>query len=189
MHADAFKTVTEAIVGRLPLPQAKVHVGPLDDEGLEDKDLVLFLYRAAVNGELRNRPHEVPPTANEDGSAATPPPLEGALPFDLFYLLSASPSKGGDDLDGLATLGRAIQALNDAPILVGPPVRGETVRVSIDSVTTEEMSRIWSLFPQVNYRTSVVFLATPVWIDPAIPRAAGPPVVSESYDVGPPAAA
>jgi hypothetical protein len=189
MDADAFKTVTRAIVDRLPGDPNDVHVGPLDDADAKTKDLVLFLYRVAINADLRNRPREVPPLASNDGGADMPAPIEGSLPFDLFYILSASPSDAGDDLDGLANLGRAIQSLCDQPILVGPPVRGETVRVSLDSVTTEELSRIWSLFPTVNYRTSVVFLATPVWIDPARARLTAPPVVSESYGVGPPAAA
>jgi len=189
MDADAFKIVTKAIVERLPGDPDTVHVGPLDDADAKSKDLVLFLYRVAINPDLRNRPREVRPLASNDGGANMPPPIEGALPFDLFYILSASPSDAGDDLDGLANLGRAIQSLCDEPILFGPPVRGEIVRVSLDSVTTEELNRIWSLFPTVNYRTSVVLLATPVWIDPARRRERGEPVVSESYDVGPPAVA
>jgi hypothetical protein len=48
------------------------------------------------------------------------------------------------------------------------------VRVTLEPLTTEEASRIWTLFPTANYRTSIAYLATPVWIDPpqATPLAA-----------------
>jgi hypothetical protein len=46
------------------------------------------------------------------------------------------------------------------------------------------MSRIWTLFPTANYRTSVVYLATPVWIDPAHIAATGAPVVEEPHTLG-----
>jgi hypothetical protein len=77
-----------------------------------------------------------------------------------------------------------MQALNDEPILVGLPVQNETVRVSLDSVSNEEMSRIWTLFPRADYCTSVVYLATPVWIDPDSARLPAPPVVHETYRIG-----
>ncbi len=181
MDYDAFQQVSTALKDRIEtaLGAQSVHVGPLDDDDAASADLVLFLYRVAINPDLRNLGHVVPPATAQD-----PPAIyENALPFDLFYLLTASPSKVGTDLDGLGQLGRAIQALNDEPFFVGPPVRGELVRVSVDSVTTDEMSRIWTLFPTANFRTSVIYLVTPVWIDPAAPPQPAPPVVSESYGV------
>ena len=51
------------------------------------------------------------------------------------------------------------------------PGRRCPVRVSLDPVSTEEMSRIWTLFPTANYRTSVAYVASPVWIDPDQPPA------------------
>jgi hypothetical protein len=53
------------------------------------------------------------------------------------------------------------------------------VRVSLETLTTEEASRIWSLFPTANYRTSVTYLATPVWIDPEQPPASAARVVQD----------
>jgi hypothetical protein len=78
-----------------------------------------------------------------------------------------------------------MQVLQASPNLTGVPVQGETVRVTLDPVSSEEMSRIWTLFPAANYRTSVVYLATPVWIDPVLPLASAPPVTSEAHPVGP----
>jgi hypothetical protein len=77
-----------------------------------------------------------------------------------------------------------MQALNDRPVLLGIAVQGETARLSLEPTTTEEMSRIWSLFPTVNFRTSVVYLASPVWIDPAVVRTVGPPVLREPHRAG-----
>ena len=44
------------------------------------------------------------------------------------------------------------------------------MQVSLEPLSTEEMSRIWTLFPTANYRTSVAYIASPVWIDPPKPR-------------------
>jgi len=183
MKYDAFQQVSTALQERIQaaLGSQTVHVGPLDDDDAASADLVLFLYRVAINADLRNLGHVVPPATPQDPTTIH----ENALPFDLFYLLTASPAKTGTDLEGLGKLGRAIQALNDEPFFVGPPLGGELVRVSIDSVTTDEMSRVWTLFPTANFRTSVIYLVTPVWIDPAAPLQPATPVVSESYGAAP----
>lgn len=189
MDAKALQTVSAAIQARLAADiGGSVHVGPLDDDEAAAADLVMFLYRLAINADLRNAGHRRPPrepaaqVGRQRPDIATEEVIEGALPLDLYYILSASPSKAGSDLDGLGRLGAAIQTLNDRPLLVGPPVVGEIVRLCIDAVSSEEMARIWSLFPTVNYRTSVVFMASPVWIDPRDPAPAIVPVVSERYD-------
>ena len=66
-----------------------------------------------------------------------------------------------------------MQALQAEPELTGAAVDHETVRVTLEPLTTEEASRIWALFPTANYRTSIAYLATPVWIDPPLPAAVG----------------
>ena len=40
-----------------------------------------------------------------------------------------------------------MQPLNDQPQLVGLGVGGETVRITLEPVASEEMSRVWTLFP------------------------------------------
>jgi hypothetical protein len=195
MNATALQNVSQALKDRIEAAvdaemgrEEKVFVGPLDDEAAGKSQLVLFLYRLTVNPDLRNAERQ-PPTrqaVNDPAGVETPDPVTGALPLDLHYVLTVSPQTSSDtELNGLFYLGQAIQALNDQPILVGPEVGGEIVRVSLDSVSNEEMSRVWSLFPTVNYRTSVVFLATPVWIDPKAPLEGAKPVVNENYDATP----
>ncbi len=124
---------------------------------------MLFLYRIAPNPSLRNREHRV--------IADNPPPdvivHDNALPLILHYLITVGTGTGEqpDDLE-LKWLGLAMRALNDDPYLTENIFGEEAVRLSLDPVSTEEMSRIWTLFPTANYRTSVAYVASPVWIDP-----------------------
>jgi len=181
VDAAAIQTVTKALQDRLSAAIGDVvHVGPLDDPNASGAKAVLFLYRVAVNPDLRSHEHVVASPIPND------PPIvhERSLPLDLYYLFTAGTSQTGGELDALRVLGLAMRTLNDSPFLEGIPVQGETVRVSIDPIGSEEMSRIWTLFPTANYRTSVVYLASPVWIDPERPRSVGPPVVEEPHRVG-----
>ena len=188
MSADAFSNVTRALRERIQnsLPnvgggQTQVHVGPLDDQDAKNARLVLFLYRASVNADLRNAGHRIVSPNPNDPIVL----FEKSIPFDLHFLLSASPSAAGDDMDGLRDLGGAIQALNDVPDLVGGLLGSDAVHPSFEAMSTEEMGRIWALFPAVNYRTSVVLLATPVWVDPLQQTPSGQPVVDERYGLEP----
>jgi hypothetical protein len=181
VNANAVQVVTQALKDMLTPVLGTVYVGPLDDTQAQGAKAVLFLYRVAVNPHLRNTTHVAPsPIPGE-------PPIEyeGSLPLDLYYLLTAGNVQEGGELASLATLGLAMQVLNAKPNLVGLPVQGETVRVTLDSVSNEDMSRIWTLFPAENYRTSVAYVASPVWIDPAVPPVSGAPVIHEQYVVGP----
>lgn len=174
MNSMALSKVSSAIQRRLKealevatLPN-NVYVGALDDEDAADADLVLFLFRMFPVADLRNSEHRVPGPSPD----APVKVVEGALALSLSYLLTAPTHGAGAqaDMRALNVLGCAIQTLNDDPELAGTEVDGETVRISLDPVTNEEMSRIWTLFPAANFRTSVVYLATPVWIDPATTR-------------------
>lgn len=182
MQSDGFMRVSEALrrrlVAVLPAGEA-VHVGPLDDQDASTAALVLFLYRISVNPDLRNAGHLVPAS----GPGAVETFYRESIPFDLHYVLSASPSRVGDDLEGLARLGSGIRALFGRPELTGAAVQGETVRLSLETVATDELGRVWSLFPTVNYRTSVMILATPIWIDPEAPLPDAPPVVEQDLRV------
>jgi hypothetical protein len=182
MNADALLRVTKAL--RLRLEQVagtgKVFVGPLDDPDAAAASLILFLYQIVPNASLRNREHRV-------ASDVPPPPVvvfKNSLPLDLHYLVTVGTTPGDSEEALLETLGGAMQALQLDPELTGPGVGYETVHVSLDPLTTEQTSRIWALFPTANYRTSVAYIATPVWIDPKLPAAVGPPVVKDSLDAG-----
>jgi hypothetical protein len=174
--AAAIKGATKALWKRLDDARKEstvpgtVFVGPLDDPGAKDAPLTLFLYRVVPNATLRNREHRVP--SSTPGQVSV---FQNALPLDLYYLLTVGKTSGGASEETLLQLlGYVMQALQTDPDLTGPDVNYETVRVTLEPLTTEEASRIWALFPTANYRTSIAYLATPVWIDPpqVTPRAA-----------------
>jgi hypothetical protein len=187
MSATAIHLVTLAIEARLNAAlrlasgamAGKAFVGPLDDPVAEAAHLVLFLYRVTPSQSLRNAEHRV------SGSGGKPDLFHlNSLPLDLHYMLTVGPRAQMGGAESLRVLGFALQALNDAPILAGSAVAGETVRMLLDPLGLDEMSRVWALFPALNYRTSVLYLASPVWIDPAeVPRAAGN-VVGQDLQAG-----
>ena len=182
MSADAMYLVTKALQARLETVAGagKVFVGQLDDPDVGNSTLILFLYRIAPNASLRNREHRVATTAVTAPVAV----FANALPLDLHYLLTVGTMPGASEELLLKTLGAAMQLLQSDPALTGAGVEHETVHLSLDPLSTEETSRIWALFPTANYRTSVGYLATPVWIDPKLPEPGAPLVVSDRLDAG-----
>ena len=183
MSAEAIFNVTQAL--RLRLEQAlggagTVFVGPLDDPDAKGASLVLFLYRIAPNPSLRNREHRV--------ISDTPPNdviiYDNSLPLILHYLITVGTLSGSAEDPLLRLLGLAMRALNDDPELTGMKVGHETVRVSLEPVSTEEMSRIWTLFPTANYRTSIAYVASPVWIDPEFPPVPAARVTDDRLNAG-----
>lgn len=186
MKGDGILLVTEALKKRLEQALAAsgvpgtVFVGPLDDPDASGAALILFLYRVAPNASLRNREHRVP-------SATPPPPVHvfrSSLPLDLFFLITVGTKQNDSEETLLRALGFVIQRLQAEPDLTGPAVGEETVHVTLEPLSTDEISRIWALFPTANYRTSVAYLATPVWIDPLVPELVGPPVVEDQLWAG-----
>src|SRR5690348_6108137 len=93
----ALKTLLEAALDPLGTGVQHVFVGPLDDTAGDKLNLHLFLYRLAVNADLRSTDHIVP--------SATPnqPPTiyRGSRPLDLYYLLTVSTKGSTDELGDL----------------------------------------------------------------------------------------
>jgi hypothetical protein len=187
VKADGILRVTEALRDRLKQAlvssavPGSVFVGPLDDADASGAALILFLYRVVPNASLRNSEHRVP-------SGVPSPPVRvfhNALPLDLYFLVTVGTVPSSSEETLLRALGFAMQAMQADPDLTGPAVEHETVRVSLEPLSTEEASRIWALFPTANYRTSIAYLATPVWIDPAVPELVAPPVVQDQLHAGP----
>jgi hypothetical protein len=186
MSGDGIKLVTDALSERLEAALTRsgipggVFVGPLDDADSSGSALILFLYRLVPNPSLRNRDHVIVTT--------TPPPITytNSLPLDLYYLVTCGSVSGPSEAPLLTALGFAMQELQINPELVGPSLNHQAAHISLEPLTTEELSRIWALFPNANYRTSVAYLVTPVWIDPVDPTLPAPPVVDDRLFAGPP---
>jgi hypothetical protein len=185
VSGDAIKLVTDALRKRLEIALTRstipgtVFVGPLDDADSSGAALILFLYRIMPNANLRNRDHVI--------VTSTPPPItfQNSLPLDLFYLITVGTIPGSSEETLLIALGFAMQELQVDPKLTDPTINDQAVHLSLEPLTTEESSRIWALFPTANYRTSVAYLASPVWIDPELPAAPGAPVVQDQLTAGP----
>ena len=188
MTPDAIARVTAALQVRLEAAlvaasdTGKVFVGPLDDAESQAASLTLFPYRIVPNPSLRNTEHRVP-------SPVVPSPYiihRDAVPLDLYYLISVGARPGapkGPLLDVLGVLGYAIQELHSSPNLPGASVSSggtpislepDPVRVAMEPLTTDEIGRLWALFPTVNYRPSVAYVVSPVWIDPPLPAVPPP---------------
>lgn len=185
MSGDAIKLLTDALRRRLEIALTRstipgtVFVGPLDDADASGAALVLFLYRIVPNASLRNQDHTV--------VTSTPPPIiyRNSLPLDLYYLVTVGTIPGSSEETLLTALGFVMQELQVNPELTGPTINHQAVHVSLEPLTTEESSRIWALFPTANYRTTVAYLATPVWIDPERPTTLAEPVVQDQLLAGP----
>jgi uncharacterized protein DUF4255 len=149
--------------------------------------LTLFLYRVVENPELKNANRLLRPANGNGGFIEQPPPLT----LDLYYLLTAYAL--ADPLQAHGALSRAMRVFYDNGILHGSllhtdnPGTGLTedsvLRITLDPLTMEEMSRIWGVFPDTPYEISVAYLVTPVPIESARtePRA---PVVDQIHEHG-----
>lgn len=184
MTADAIQLTTEALKGLIEttLGPGEIFVGPPSEPAAGAASASLFLYHLVPNAELRNEPHL-------DGLRSGGLPNMGehnSIPFDLRYLITVfrptSPDGGGSPIE-LLRLGQIIQALHATPVLTGARLPGQTARLTPDPVSMEEISRVWGLFPETAYQTSVVYLATPVFVD-ASPVPVGPRVREAHRRVG-----
>lgn len=110
--------------------------------------------------------------------------FQNSLPLDLFFLVTVGTTPGSPEETLLRALGLAMQTLQVNPDLTGPGLDYETVRVTLEPLSTDEASRIWALFPTANYRTSIAYLASPVWIDPPQPEVVAAPVVDDQLRAG-----
>lgn len=154
----------------------------------------LFLHQVTHNAAYRNVDL---PSRNGRGSRTSNPPLA----LDLHYLLTAY---GMADLEAEVLLGYALQLLHENPVLgreqirtaLDPaPVSGailpsvyqalrsadlaeqvEMLKLTPASLSTEEMSRLWSAL-QAHYRPTTAFQVSVVLIQPQRPVASPLPVL------------
>lgn len=166
----------------------QVYVGPPIASQVGQRRASLFLFHLEPNKEMRNEPRFVPPPAASPPTAR--PEAIGALPLDLRYLITVFRTTGigpGNDPNELQTLGQIVQALHTNPTLTGARLAGQVVRLMPEHYSMEELSRIWGLFPQGAqdyYRTSIVYLASPVFVEATTPEPDRPPVLGYRQESG-----
>jgi hypothetical protein len=149
--------------------------------------LTLFLYKVVENPYLKN---EVGPVrqGQNGGLIEQEPPLV----VDLYYLLTAHAIGQNNPFPNAhRALSRAMRVFYDNGILSGSLIQTSefgltpdiVLRVTLDPLSMEDMTRIWSVFPDTQYELSVTYLVTPVPIESA--RTLGSaPVVDQIHDQG-----
>jgi hypothetical protein len=194
MNGMAITDVTEALKGLMEealrelvepeMSADKVYVGAPNRNDIGNHWASLFLFHIAPNAELRNADRFAAPPAIQP--ADRPAERLDALPLDLRYLITVfrwMGERGMGDFNELTTLGHIIRILHAQPTLAAPRVPNQVVRLMLEPYPMEELSRVWGLFPSDSYRTSVVYLASPVFVEvDALP--AGRPVQTREQRTG-----
>ena len=137
-------------------------ISPADANG--DIRCGIFLYASIENPSLKNEPPRPDPN-NPHGAL-----LRSPLTLDLYYLLTAYGNNDPLEREERAheVLSVALRVLYDSGVIKGSqialPLRNQIdeLRLSLIPITIEDMTRIWSVFPNQAYRPSVSFLVTPV---------------------------
>ena len=172
------------------LPPDRIEIG----DNKEKSQLNLFLYQVTPNQGWRNVGL---PSRDAQGDRVSNPPLA----LDLHYLLTAY---GEQEFHGEILLGYAMQTLHETPVLprdairlalgAPPPVTGsglppaqqalvaaeladqvEQIKITPQSLSTEEMSRLWTAL-HAHFRPSAVYQASVVLIESKRSRKSALPV-------------
>lgn len=132
--------------------------------------LSIFLYRVDADKTMRAAWSSV---AHRDGRAHTP--------LDMHLLLTAWAENADHEY---RIMGRAVQCIEDNPILAGPlldPLTDwaayEAVQLCLENLSTEDIMRIFDSLP-VDFKLSVPYVARVVVVDGQVSRPH--PVVGES---------
>lgn len=168
--ADVGETLIELLRDKMEdfgvARESIVLFSPGEIDSNDDIRLSLFLYQVIENAHLRNQEMQV-----RDPKTLTFPPLT----LELYYMLTSHASSGEQDktarsLDEHRVLGRAMSILYDNAVLKGSVLRGnldenEELHITITSLGFEDLTHIWTTFPNKPFRPSICYVVTPVRID------------------------
>jgi hypothetical protein len=160
---DSILTILRAGIPAAMVDPARIVAATPDDFGdyvnPDHPALTLFLYRIAVNPQMRNEKRRTLP----DGRVQRQP-----LPLELCYLITAW---ARDTADELLILGRVLQVLYECAEL-GPAnlvgaawEPGEGVQLVLETLGLDDHYRIWDA-ANVPYRLSLTYMARVVGISP-----------------------
>ena len=180
MSIDAIRDVSDTLIDILNNQIAGEDGGDIDvdiviaspadiPEEPSKAAVALYLYSIIENPELKN---EERLRVNHMQSRRSP------LSLDLYYMLTVYPvvtdvitEQHDNNRDAHRTLSRAMRVFYDngildgAMLLGGLPETEQALRVTLNPITVEDLTRIWSVFPQASYRPSVCYLVSPVRVD------------------------
>lgn len=183
--AAVTKTLVNLITHGVPdLPNQKVTTLPPEKARKASEDqLNIFLYHTPLNAAWRNMdmPRQIRP-----GETGQPP-----LGLNLHYLITGY-GKDDDDILGQQWLGKAMSILHDHPVLGAKEITNalaasglqdqiERVRITPLSMSSEEMSKLWTAF-QAPYRISVAYQVDVVLIESTRPSQTPLPVLARGQD-------
>ncbi len=158
------------------VPGTEVTILPPDDPVLktDGKRLNVYLYHVTPNTASRNADL---PGRRQDGTVAA----KTRLGLDLYYLFTAYGKASETDPEIHRILGSALRTLHEYPLLTRDAIRAvenqgaligsnladqvEMVKLGLQPLSLEDLSRLWSVFFQTPHRISFACLASVVVIE------------------------
>jgi hypothetical protein len=178
---DALATVTATLRHLLSSVATTVSTKPpsVARIGESGEQINIFLYSTSFNPAFSNFPM---PGEARSGENAPPP-----LPLVLKYLITVY-GAGDDDISGQRLMGRAMSILHDHPVLGPSDIIGitpdsglqkqiERVRITPDTLSLDDMSKLWSSFQSAEYRLSTGYQVSAVLIESTRTSSAPLPVL------------
>jgi hypothetical protein len=187
LHDQTIRDVSQTLLDLLRKNLPTIAIDLLSPKHPGANRLTLFLYKVLETPDFKNAPPT--PSTNVDGKLIE---TRSPLTVDLYYLLSAH---SGDTslLQAHTALSQAMRVFYDNSILRGSllrsaqPSRGlteaSTLRLTLNPISMEDMTRIWSVFPDTPYEISVTYLVTPVAIESEFKETTAP-VVDQFHEHG-----
>ncbi len=188
IHDQTIKDVSQTLLDLLKANLPGVAIDLLSPKHPGANRLTLFLYKVLENPDFKNASNPALSTTSDGKLKETRSPLT----LDLYYLLTAH-SGSSSLIQAHTALSRAMRVFYDHGILEGSLLRSEvpskgltadaTLRVTLNPITMEDMTRIWSVFPDTPYEISVTYLVTPVAIESSREETSAP-VVDQFHEYG-----
>jgi hypothetical protein len=188
---EALAAVTETLqyLMRSAAEQENITAKPpsVARNGESGEQLNIFLYSVHYNPAFRN---ESMPGKARNGEPAFPP-----MPLILKYLITAY-GEEDKDIEGQKVMGRAMSILHDHPVLsraelesiesnAGLHQQFERIRITPDTLSLDDMSKLWSSFQSAEYRLSVGYEVSVVLIESSrVARAPAPVLQRGEKDQG-----
>jgi hypothetical protein len=177
----ALATVTATLQNILSgvTPSVTTQPPSIARNGGNGEQINIFLYSTHYNTAFSNSPM---PHQAHDGERTLPP-----LPLVLNYLVTAY-GLNDDDISGQQLMGRAMSVLHDHPLLGKSDIEGitpnsqlqdqiERIRITPETLTLDDMSKLWSSFQSAEYRLSTGYQVSVVLIESTRPTRTPLPVL------------
>lgn len=172
--SNAISDIEETLIELLRSEMREINIKPEEIQLLSPSDaagkdvrLTLYLYSIIETPSLKNAPMEF-----SSPSEKNRPPLY----LDLYFMLTCYPKLSEGDIDKRSredrqVLGRAMRIFYDNGNLSGSKLKGdladtlEELHLTLNPINLEDLTRIWSVFPDTPYRTSISYLVTPTRVE------------------------